>query len=122
MRFALVAKLSTLTEASSHARTIWSRVSPSILTTSSAALAGVLLVLIQTAHPNMSQPLLIMGFAVVIVAGLGNLLGAVVLGLVIGLLEAMFGQYVETYFKRAFIYGLMIVVLLIRPQGLFGRV
>ena len=93
-----------------------------IIASALAALAGVLLVLIQTAHPNMGQPLLIMGFAVVIVAGLGNLLGAVVLGLVIGLLEAMFGQYVETYFKRAFIYGLMIVVLLIRPQGLFGRV
>ena len=93
-----------------------------IIASALAALAGVLLVLIQTAHPNMGQPLLIMGFPVVIVAGLGNLLGAVVLGLVIGLLEAMFGQYAETYFKRAFIYGLMIVVLLIRPQGLFGRV
>ena len=40
-----------------------------------AALAGILLLLIQTAHPNMGQPLLIMGFAVVIVAGLGNLPG-----------------------------------------------
>ena len=92
-----------------------------IIASALAALAGVLLVLIQTTHPNMGQPLLIMGFAVVIVAGLGNLLGAVVLGLVVGILEAMFGQYVETYFKRTFIYGLMIVVLLIRPQGLFGR-
>ncbi|MCE2527645.1 MAG: branched-chain amino acid ABC transporter permease [Actinomycetia bacterium] len=86
-----------------------------------AALAGVLIVLISAASPNLGQPLLITGFAVVIVAGMGNVGGAVAVGLFLGLTEALFGQYVSTYYRQGYLYVVMIVVLLLRPQGLFGR-
>ena len=86
-----------------------------------AALAGVLIVLISAASPNLGQPLLITGFAVVIVAGMGNVGGAVVVGLFLGVTEALFGQFVSTYYRQGYLYVVMIIVLLLRPQGLFGR-
>lgn len=86
-----------------------------------AALAGVLIVLVSAASPNLGQPLLITGFAVVIVAGMGNVAGAVAVGLFLGLTEALFGQFISTYYRQGYLYVVMIIVLLLRPQGLFGR-
>jgi branched-chain amino acid transport system permease protein len=86
-----------------------------------AALAGVLIVLVSVASPNLGQPLLITGFAVVIVAGMGNVPGAIAVGLFLGTSEALFGQYVSTYYRQGYLYVVMIVVLLLRPEGLFGR-
>mgnify|MGYP001370886403 FL=1 len=92
-----------------------------IIASSLAALAGVLIVLVSAASPNLGQPLLITGFAVVIVAGMGNVPGAIAVGLFLGISEALFGQYVSTYYRQGYLYVVMIVVLLLRPQGLFGR-
>ncbi|MYB45401.1 MAG: branched-chain amino acid ABC transporter permease [Acidimicrobiia bacterium] len=92
-----------------------------IIASGLAALAGVLIVLISAASPNLGQPLLITGFAVVIVAGMGNVGGAVAVGLFLGLTEALFGQYVSTFYRQGYLYVVMIIVLLLRPQGLFGR-
>jgi len=92
-----------------------------IIASSLAALAGVLIVLVSAASPNLGQPLLITGFAVVIVAGMGNVPGAIAVGLFLGVSEALFGQYVSTYYRQGYLYVVMIVVLLLRPQGLFGR-
>ncbi len=86
-----------------------------------AALAGVLIVLVSTSSPNLGQPLLITGFAVVIVAGMGNVAGAVAVGLFLGITEALFGQFISTYYRQGYLYVVMIAVLLLRPQGLFGR-
>ena len=86
-----------------------------------AALAGVLIVLVSAASPNLGQPLLITGFAVVIVAGMGNVAGAVAVGLFLGVTEALFGQFISTYYRQGYLYVVMIIVLLLRPQGLFGR-
>lgn len=92
-----------------------------IIASGLAALAGVLIVLVSAASPNLGQPLLITGFAVVIVAGMGNVAGAIAVGLFLGVTEALFGQYVSTYYRQGYLYVVMIVVLLLRPQGLFGR-
>jgi branched-chain amino acid transport system permease protein len=86
-----------------------------------AGLSGVLLAPVLSAHPNMGQPLLLVGLVIVIVGGLGNLKGTIVVGLLIAILEALFGQYVSTFYRSAFIYGIMIVVLLFKPQGLFAK-
>lgn len=92
-----------------------------IIASGLAALAGVLIVLVSTSSPNLGQPLLITGFAVVIVAGMGNVAGAVAVGLFLGVTEALFGQFISTYYRQGYLYVVMIVVLLLRPQGLFGR-
>ena len=62
-----------------------------------------------------------MWFAIVIVAGMGNLVGAAVLGVVIGVAESVFSVAVTPYFKDTFIYGIMVIVLLLKPAGLFTR-
>jgi branched-chain amino acid transport system permease protein len=85
------------------------------------ALAGILMTPIWSASPNMGQPMLVTGFVVVIVAGLGSIWGAVLVGLLLGVIEALFGQYVSTFYRAAFTYALMIIVLLLKPEGLFGR-
>ena len=92
-----------------------------IIASGLAALAGVLIVLVSTSSPNLGQPLLITGFAVVIVAGMGNVAGAVAVGLFLGITEALFGQFISTYYRQGYLYVVMIIVLLLRPQGLFGR-
>ena len=86
-----------------------------------AAVAGIFSIAVVPYNPNMGQPLLLFGFAVVIVAGMGNVWGVIVAGLAIGILEALFGQYVSTFFRQAFIFSLMLLAMTLRPQGLFGR-
>jgi len=86
-----------------------------------AAIAGIFLMPVVVAYAGMGQGILVMGFAVVIVGGMGNVTGCVYVGLLMGLLEALFGQYVSPLYRSVFIYGIMILVLLIKPEGLFAR-
>ncbi|MDZ4179896.1 MAG: branched-chain amino acid ABC transporter permease, partial [Coriobacteriia bacterium] len=62
----------------------------------------------------------IKGFAAAILGGLGNPLGAVVGGLVLGLLESMSIAFVSSTFKDAISLVVLLVVLFVRPQGLLG--
>ncbi len=66
------------------------------------------------------MPLLI-AFVVVVVGGMGNVQGAVVGGFLIGIVESLGGAYISSDYKNAFAFIILIGVLLIRPQGLFGR-
>ena len=65
---------------------------------------------------------LLKSFVIVIFGGLGSVPGAIVGGLAIGLIENLTGAYVSFAFKDVFTFLLLIVVLLLRPAGLFGRV
>jgi branched-chain amino acid transport system permease protein len=56
------------------------------------------------------------------VGGIGSIPGAVVGGLFLGVAENLFGAYVSTEWKDALAFGLLVVVLLVRPSGLLGRV
>jgi len=89
--------------------------------TATAGLAGILVAPIYGAYSSMGEHMLILGFVVVILGGMGNVRGVVITGLGIGLLEAMFGQYVANYYRMVFIYALMIIGLLWRPEGVFVR-
>ena len=60
------------------------------------------------------------GFAVALIGGLGNVPGAVVAGLILGIVEGFGAGYGLSQWTDAYSFGLMILVLLIRPQGLFG--
>ena len=68
---------------------------------------------------GMGFPLLLKGFAAAIVGGIGNLQGAAIGGIVIGLMEAVLGPQVGSY-RDAIAFGLLIVFLLLRPAGLLG--
>ncbi|WP_227367701.1 branched-chain amino acid ABC transporter permease [Halomonas sp. M20] len=85
-----------------------------------AAFAGVLAAPIYPVSPTMGSSLLIVVFAVVVIGGMGSILGAILTGLAMGLIEGL----TKVFYPEAantVIFLVMIVVLLLRPAGLFGK-
>jgi len=85
-----------------------------------AALAGVLAAPIYNVSPQMGSDLIIVVFAVVVIGGMGSILGAIVTGFALGIIEGL----TKVFFPEAsntVIFVIMVIVLLIRPTGLFGR-
>lgn len=84
-----------------------------------AAVAGGLLASIYPFHPYVGALYLLKGFAVALVGGLGNIEGAVAAALIIGMTETLGAGYLATEWRDAYTFGLMILILLWRPTGLF---
>jgi branched-chain amino acid transport system permease protein len=85
------------------------------------ALAGAMIVpVISAFDANFMQALLVLGFAAATLGGFDSLVGAVVGGLIIGVAESLFEGYVDEQLKLAFVLAIILVVLLVRPSGLFG--
>jgi branched-chain amino acid transport system permease protein len=85
-----------------------------------AALAGVMAAPIYNVSPQMGSHLIIVVFAVVVIGGMGSIMGAIVTGFGLGLIEGL----TKVFFPEAsntVIFVIMAIVLLIRPAGLFGR-
>jgi branched-chain amino acid transport system permease protein len=85
-----------------------------------AAFAGVLAAPIKNVSPQMGSDLVIVVFAVVVIGGMGSILGAIVTGFGLGVIEGL----TKVFFPEAsntVIFVIMAIVLLIRPAGLFGR-
>jgi branched-chain amino acid transport system permease protein len=85
-----------------------------------AGFAGVLAAPIFTVGPLMGADLIIVVFAVVVIGGMGSILGSIVTGLGLGLIEGL----TKVFYSEAsavVIFVIMVIVLLIRPAGLFGR-
>jgi branched-chain amino acid transport system permease protein len=85
-----------------------------------AALAGVMAAPIYNVSPQMGANLIIVVFAVVVIGGMGSIMGAIVTGFGLGIIEGL----TKVFFPEAsntVIFIIMAVVLLIRPAGLFGR-
>lgn len=85
-----------------------------------AALAGVLAAPIYQVHPLMGSHMIIMVFAVVVIGGLGSMIGAVITGLLLGVLEGL-ARVFYPEISATVVFILMAIVLLLRPQGLFGK-
>ncbi|HXP74113.1 MAG TPA: branched-chain amino acid ABC transporter permease [Stellaceae bacterium] len=83
--------------------------------------AGCILLLLVDVQPYLATDYTLLAFVIVIVGGLGSLAGALVSGVIIGVSEALAGLLVQPSLKSVFSFGLLILVLLLRPQGLFGR-
>lgn len=86
-----------------------------------AAIAGVLIAPNYFVSPTVGGGLVFTGFVVVVLGGLGSLGGAVVGGLIIGIVESLSGFYLPGDLKNSFSLAVFILVLLLRPAGLFGR-
>ena len=84
-----------------------------------AGIAGALTAPIRGLSPGMGVDMLGIAFVVVALGGLGNLLGAIAAGLIIGIAQAVVAAY-WTEASTAVIFAVMAAVLLVRPQGLFG--
>jgi branched-chain amino acid transport system permease protein len=87
-----------------------------------AGTAGVLIGLNYNAiQPYMGEAMMLKGFAVIILGGLGDVRGALVAGLVVGMLETLTAGYVASTWKDAVGFALLVLTLWVRPSGLFGR-
>ena len=85
-----------------------------------AGLAGVLAAPFRAITADMGNNFAIILFAVVVIGGLGSIVGAVVAGFMVGLVEA-FGQAYAPTFAQIVIFVMMALIILVRPAGLFGR-
>ena len=87
-----------------------------------AGAGGVLIGLnFNAIHPYMGEQMMLRGFVVVIVGGLGDIGGALIAGLALGVVEVLTAAYVDAGLKEAVAFAILVAVLWTRPTGLFGR-
>jgi branched-chain amino acid transport system permease protein len=85
-----------------------------------AALAGVMAAPIYQVAPQMGANIIIVVFAVVVIGGMGSILGAIITGFALGIVEGL----TKVFYPEAsntVIFVVMVIVLLIKPAGLFGK-
>ncbi len=85
------------------------------------AVAGCMMVLLVDVTPSLGPAYTLLAFVTVIVGGLGSMPGALIGGILIGVSEALAGLLIAPSAKSMFSFGLLILVLLLRPQGLLGK-
>jgi branched-chain amino acid transport system permease protein len=83
--------------------------------------AGAMMVLVVDVTPPLGPAYTLLAFVIVIVGGLGSMGGALLGGVLIGVSEALAGLFIAPSAKSMFSFGLLILVLLFRPQGLLGK-
>jgi len=86
-----------------------------------AGTAGVLVSLSYSLQPSMGDPFLIKAFVVCVLGGLGSVQGALVGGILYGILEAFGSQYVGTGLQDAVALVVLLIVLIVRPTGIMGK-
>jgi branched-chain amino acid transport system permease protein len=72
-------------------------------------------------HPYMGEAMMLRGFVVIIVGGLGDIRGALIAGLLLGVVEVLTAGYISSGLKEAVAFAILVAVLWTRPSGLFGR-
>ena len=85
-----------------------------------AALAGVMAAPIYQVNPFMGADMIIVVFAVVVIGGMGSIMGAILTGFGLGVVEGL-TKYFYAEASNTVIFVIMVIVLLIKPAGLFGR-
>jgi branched-chain amino acid transport system permease protein len=87
-----------------------------------AGLAGALIAPIYTLSPGIGGNFILAAFAVVVLGGLGSVAGAYFGGMIVGIVEAFAGYYIDPELKQAIWFLIFLAVLVVRPTGLFGQV
>ena len=86
-----------------------------------AALSGVLLAPVYSVFPTMGKDFILLAFSVVIVGGMGSIKGAVIAGLVLTQIQSISSLYISPVWSDPLVFGIMVLFLMLRPQGLAGR-
>jgi branched-chain amino acid transport system permease protein len=86
-----------------------------------AAAAGSLIGPIFLVHPHMGMGPLLKAFAIIILGGMGSIPGAILGGLILGVVEGLGAGYISAEYKDLFAFGTMVAFLSVKPSGLFGR-
>ena len=87
-----------------------------------AGMAGALLTPIYSITPAVGGNFILAAFAVVVLGGLGSVWGAYIGGLIVGVVEAFAGYYIDPALKNAIWFIIFLIVLIVRPAGLMGQV
>jgi branched-chain amino acid transport system permease protein len=85
-----------------------------------AAFAGVLAAPIYSVSPVMGSEMIMTVFAVVVIGGMGSIMGSIATGLLLGMVEG-FAKVVYAPASSTVIFLIMVIVLLVKPTGLFGK-
>lgn len=91
------------------------------ISTALAAVAGAALLFIYPSSPAVGEQPLAIAFTVVILAGLGNVVGAIAACFVVALLQTVSDSVLGATWESVVTFGLIVAILVVRPQGLFGR-
>lgn len=86
-----------------------------------AAVAATLYAPINLVYPAMGHLVIMKAFVIIILGGMGSIPGAIVGGLIIGFAESFGGFYISTAYKDIIAFGLLVVILSLRPKGLFVK-
>jgi branched-chain amino acid transport system permease protein len=86
-----------------------------------AAVAGSLIAMIFTVSPEMGRMFLGRAFAIVVLGGLGSFVGAFIGALALGVVETLAAYFTDTQLAEGVSYAVLVLVLLLRPSGLFGE-
>ena len=86
-----------------------------------AAVGATLFAPINLVYPAMGHLLIMKAFVIIILGGMGSIPGAIVGGLIIGFAEAFGGFYISTDYKDIIAFALLVVILSIKPTGLFTK-
>ncbi|WP_019482272.1 branched-chain amino acid ABC transporter permease [Arthrobacter sp. TB 23] len=86
-----------------------------------AGVAGVMLVPFTSASPLFGVHMTLIAFIVVVIGGMGSMVGSLVGGVLLGAIETLAGTYISPALQQAVLFALFIIVVLVRPQGLFGK-
>lgn len=86
-----------------------------------AGIAGVLLAPIYSVFPTMGRDFVLIAFSVVIIGGMGSIKGAVLAGLLLTQVQSLSSLFISPVWNDTLLFGIMVIVLMWRPQGLFGK-
>jgi len=92
-----------------------------IIGTALAGIAGMLIGPAVLLEPTMGMGPLLVAFSAVVFGGLGSIGGSVLGAFILGLVESLTSGYISAKYSLTFVFGIMILMLLFRPKGLFGR-
>ena len=91
------------------------------LATAASALAGAMLIIVGPVEPMLDRVYIGRTFAIVVLAGLGSMTGTLAAGLILGIAESIVLMFFGASWAPAVAFGILLLVLGVRPQGLFGR-
>jgi len=86
-----------------------------------AGVAGVMLTPFTSASPTFGFHMTLIAFIVVVIGGMGSMVGSLVGGVLLGAIETLAGTYISPALQQAVLFAIFIIVVLVRPQGLFGK-
>lgn len=86
-----------------------------------AAIAAALYAPLNLVYPAMAHLVIMKAFVIIILGGMGGIPGAILGGMIIGFAEAFGGFYISDAYKDVIAFGLLVVILSIRPQGMFSK-